>query len=202
VPCRAIGQQVQRTSSGSTPHDRITIQQICPSLSLPLHRPRQSALKYPAVDANRSPTHSVQRHLRLTHEPLPLRPTRWIGSIPITHRIRGNQIPIVNAAPPTSLSRGFLPGRFAYAGPPRARRHHHGAGIRKPSPERPLRCSRFPHKTISARFSRRVMQRLCLHRYNTYRPYGAHGGKTPASTLPPSKQNKPSNPKCRDLGSP
>jgi hypothetical protein len=135
VPRHGIGQQIQRSSSGSTPHDRITILQICPSRSLPLHRPRQSALKYPAVDANRSPTHSVQRHLRLIRESLPLRPTRWIGSIPITHRIRGNQIPIVNAAPPTSLSRGFLPGRFAYAGPGVRGATIMGAGIRKPSPE-------------------------------------------------------------------
>jgi hypothetical protein len=126
VPRHGIGQQVQRTSSGSTPHDRITILQICPSRSLPFHRLRQSTLRYPAVDANRSPTRSVQRHLRLIRESLPLRPTRCIGPTPILHLIRGVQIPIVNAAPPTSPSRGFLPGRFADAGPPSARRHHHG----------------------------------------------------------------------------
>jgi hypothetical protein len=112
-----IDQQVQRSSAGSTPHDRITILQICSSHSSPLHRPRQSALGYPAFAAKWSPTHSLQRHPPLIHEPMPLRSTRWGGPIPIKHRIRGIQIPIVNAAPPTSPSRGFLPWRFAYAGP-------------------------------------------------------------------------------------
>jgi hypothetical protein len=102
VPRHGLGQQVQRSLSGWIPHDRITIPQIRPSRSLPLHRPRQSAPRYPAVAANRSSTHSVQRHLPLTHKPLPLRPTCWIGQTPITHRIRGIQIPIVNAAPPMS----------------------------------------------------------------------------------------------------
>ena len=44
--------------------------------------------------------------------------------------IRGIQIPIVNAAPPTSPSRGFLPGRFAYAGPGLRGATIMGAGIR------------------------------------------------------------------------
>ena len=134
APRHGIGQQVQRSSSGSTPHGRITILQIGPSHSLPLHRPRQSAPRYPTVAANWSPTHSVQRHLRLIREPLLLRPTRWIGSTPITHRIRRIQIPI--AAPPTSPSRGFLPGRFADAGPGVRGTTNMGAGIRKPSPKR------------------------------------------------------------------
>ena len=116
VPRHGLGQRVQR-SSGWIPHDRITFPQICSSRSLPLHRPRQSALRYPAVAANRYPIHSVQRNPPLVHEPLPRRPTCFIGSIPITHLIRGIQIPIVNAAPPTSLSRGFLHQRFADAGP-------------------------------------------------------------------------------------
>jgi hypothetical protein len=72
-------------------------------------------------------------HPPLIHEPLPFRPARWGGPTPITHLIRGIQIPIVNAAPPTSPSRGFLPWRFAYAGPRCAPRHLHGAAIRKPS---------------------------------------------------------------------
>ena len=151
MPRHGIGQQIQRTSSGSTPHDRITILQICPSRSLPFHRPRQSTLRYPAVDPNRSSTRSAQRHLPLIRESLPLRPTRWIGSIPITHRIRGYQIPIVNAAPPTSLSRGFLPGRFADAGPRVRGATIMGAGIRKPSPTRTsarARTPRFPSPAI------------------------------------------------------
>jgi hypothetical protein len=117
VPRHGIGRQVQRTSSGSTPHDRVAIPQICSSRSLPLRRPRQSTLRQPAVDANQSPTHSVRRNPPHIYEPLPLRPTCFIGSIPIPHLIRCVQIPIVNAAPATSPSRGFLPGRFADAGP-------------------------------------------------------------------------------------
>jgi hypothetical protein len=117
MPRHGIGQHVQRSSSGWIPHDRITFPRICSSRSRPLHRPRQSALRYPAVAANRSPIHCVQRDPPLVHEPLPRRPTCFIGSIPITHLIRGIQIPIVNAAPPTSPSRGFLHQRFADAGP-------------------------------------------------------------------------------------
>ena len=117
VPRHGIGQQLQRSSAGSTPHDRITIPQICSSRSLPLHRPRQRALKHPPVDGNRSSTHGVQRDPTLTYKSFPLRTTRGTGSTPIPHLIRGIQIPIVYAAPPTSPSRGFLPWRFAYAGP-------------------------------------------------------------------------------------
>jgi len=135
VPRHGLGQQVQR-SSGWILHDRITFPQICSSRSPPLHRPRQSALRYPAVATNRYPIHSVQRDPPLVHEPLPRRPTCFIGPIPITHLIRGVQIPIINAAPSTSLSRGFLHQRFADGGPRSARRHLHGAAIRKPS------CSR------------------------------------------------------------
>ena len=117
MPRRGLGQQVQRSSSGWIPHDRITSPQILSSRSLPLHRPRRSALRYPAVAATRSPIHTVQRDPALVHEPLPGRPTCFIGSTPITHLIHGIQIPIVNAAPPTSPSRGFLHQRFADAGP-------------------------------------------------------------------------------------
>ena len=126
VPRHGIGQQLQRSSAGSTPHDRITIPQICSSRSLPLHRPRRSVLRYPTIAANRSPTHSVQRHLRLIHEPLPLRPTRWIGSIPITHLIRGIQIPIANAAPSTFPLPRFPPWEVCVRRPRYARRHRHG----------------------------------------------------------------------------
>jgi hypothetical protein len=41
-----IGRPLQRALSGSTPHDRVSFLQICPSHSLPLHRPRNSALRY------------------------------------------------------------------------------------------------------------------------------------------------------------
>ena len=46
------------------------------------------------------------------------------------------EIPIAFDARSLHTSRGFLPWRFAYAGPRCAPRHLHGAGIRKPSHER------------------------------------------------------------------
>ena len=57
-------------SSGSTPHDRVSIPQICSSRSLALDRPRQSALRYPAVLTNRPTIHRVRRHPPLIHQPL------------------------------------------------------------------------------------------------------------------------------------
>src|SRR5205085_9216007 len=63
-------------SSGSTPHDRTTIPQNGSSRSLPLDRPRQSALRYPAAVANRPPTQSVQRDPPFIRQPLRPRPTR------------------------------------------------------------------------------------------------------------------------------
>src|SRR5258705_5234523 len=44
-----------------------------------------------------------------------------------------DKIPITSDAGPRHFSRAFLPWRFADAGPWRPPRHHHGAGIRKPS---------------------------------------------------------------------
>jgi hypothetical protein len=55
-----------------------------------------------------------------------------------------DKIPIASDARPRHISRGFLPWRFAYAGPRCAPRHHHGAGIRKPSHNR---RSRIPRHT-------------------------------------------------------
>ena len=46
------------------------------------------------------------------------------------------EIPIAVDARPRHTSRGFLLWRFAYAGPRCSPRHHHGAGIRKPSQKR------------------------------------------------------------------
>src|ERR1700738_16119 len=48
------------------------------------------------------------------------------------------EIPIASDAQLRHTSRGFLPWRFADAGPRSARRRHHGAGIRKPSQTRKL----------------------------------------------------------------
>ena len=51
------------------------------------------------------------------------------------------EILIASDARPRHTSRGFLPWRFAYAGPPRVPRHHHGPGISKPSHERRFRAA-------------------------------------------------------------
>jgi len=130
VPRHGIGQQVQRSSAGSIPHDRITTLQICSSRSLPLNRPRQSASRHPPLVTNRPTTYRVRRDPRLIQQPFHHPPACWSPSTPFTHFIRGTQIPIAQAATPTSPSRGFLPWRFAYAGPPCTPRHLHGAAIR------------------------------------------------------------------------
>lgn len=54
-----IGQRVQQPSSGSTPHDRVTIRQICSSRSPALDRPRHSAIRFPPPVANRPTTGPV-----------------------------------------------------------------------------------------------------------------------------------------------
>jgi hypothetical protein len=118
VPHHGIGQQVQRSSAGSIPHDRITILQICSSRSLPLDRPRQSASRHPPVVTNRPTSYRVRRDPRLIQHPFHHPSACWSASTPFTHVIRGTQIPIAQAATPTSPFRGFLPWRFAYAGPP------------------------------------------------------------------------------------
>jgi hypothetical protein len=117
VPRHGIDQQVQRSSAGSTPHDRITILQICSARSLPLDRPRQSASRHPPVVTNRPTTYRVRCNPRLIQQPFHHPPACWSASTPFTHLIRGPQIPIAHAAPPTCPSRGLLPWRFAYAGP-------------------------------------------------------------------------------------
>ena len=87
-----IGRQLQRSQSGSTPHDRITIPQICSSRSPALNRPRQSALRYPALVSNHPPIHSLRRHPPLNHEPLHRRPTccNRIGSSHTPHPRHSN----------------------------------------------------------------------------------------------------------------
>ena len=136
-----IGRPLHPSQLGSTPHDDITIPQIRSSHSLPLNRPRQSASRHPPVVTNRSTTYRVRRDPPLIQQPF-LRPSAcWSASTPFTHLIRGTQIPIAQAATPTSPSRGFLPWRFAYTGPCRPR-HRQGAAIRKPSQERPYAVAR------------------------------------------------------------
>jgi hypothetical protein len=98
VPRHGISRQLQPSSSGSTPHDRVSSPQICLSRSLPLDWPRQSALRFPADISNRPTVHDVRRDPPLIHEPLHRRTTCWIGSTPITHLARDSQISIAPAA--------------------------------------------------------------------------------------------------------
>lgn len=95
---RGIGRQPQPASSGSTPHDRVTIPQICPSRSPALERPRQSAPRYPPPAANRPTIYRVRYHPPLISQPLHRRTTRCIGSIQIRQLARGTQITIAPAA--------------------------------------------------------------------------------------------------------
>jgi hypothetical protein len=149
VPRHGIGQQVQRSSAGSIPHDRITILQIRSSRSLPLDRPRQSASRHPPVVTNRPTTYRVRRDPRLIQQPFHHPPACWSASTPFTHLIRGTQIPIAQAATPTSPSRGFLPWRFAYAGPRCRPRYRHGAAIRKPSQNRPVGARKYLNRPLA-----------------------------------------------------
>ena len=109
MPRHGIAQQLHRSSSGSTPHDRVTIPQKRSSRSLPLDRPRQSALGHPAVVSNRPGIYRVRPDPPLMHELLHGRPDCWIASTPITHLIRGAQIPIAHSAPPTCTLPRFPP---------------------------------------------------------------------------------------------
>jgi hypothetical protein len=136
VQRHGIGRPLHPSQLGSTPHDDITIPQIRSSHSLPLNRPRQSASRHPPVVTNRPTTYRVRCDPPLIQQPFHHPPACWSASTPFTHLIRGAQIPIAQAATPTSPSLGFLPWRFAYAGPRCTPRHRHGAAIRKPSQKR------------------------------------------------------------------
>jgi hypothetical protein len=101
VQRHGINRQLQRTASGSIPHDRVTIPQMCSSRSLALDRPRQSALRYPAVLSNRASTYIVRRQPAPIYAPLRSHTTSAIVPPTISHSARGTQIPITHAAPPT-----------------------------------------------------------------------------------------------------
>ena len=116
-----IGRQVQRTSSGSTPHEPVTIPQISSSRSPASDRPRQSTLRYPALVSNRPTVHHVRRDPPPIHQPLHRRPTCRGGSIPITNLSRGSQIAIAPAARP-SFPQARFPPLEAFGRRPRARR--------------------------------------------------------------------------------
>lgn len=109
MPRHGMGRQVQRSSAGSTPHDRIRILQICSSHPPPLQWPRQSASRDRPVVTNRPTTYRIRRDPPLIQRPFHHPPACWSASTPFTRLIRGTQIPIALAATPTTPSRGFLP---------------------------------------------------------------------------------------------
>ena len=160
MPRQGSGRPLHLSQLGSTPHDRITSPQIRSSHSLPLDRTRQDASRHPPVVTNRPTTYRVRRDPPLIQQPIHHPPACWSASTPFTHFIRGTQIPIAQDATPTSPSRGFLPWRFAYAGPRCTPCHRHGAGIRKPSQTRKSAVaivrSGLPPKADSMRTSRHV----------------------------------------------
>jgi hypothetical protein len=103
VPARfrsRSNRRVQRTTSGSTPHDRVTLLQISSSCSPALAQPRQSTPSSLPTVANRRATHAVRRYPSLIRQPLHRRTTRCIGSVQTSQITRGTQIPIV---PPARL---------------------------------------------------------------------------------------------------
>ena len=183
---RGIRRQVQRASSGSTPHDRVTILQICSSRSLALDRPRQSALRYPAVLSNRANTYSVRRQPAPIHAPLRSRTTSAIAPPTISHSARGTQIPITHAAPPTYPFPRFPPLEVCGRRPPYAPRHYHGTGIRKPTQTRKWPCfhatSALPPRTDISRVLRR---RWPVSRYHSSAPPPSWccGGSRALSTI-------------------
>jgi hypothetical protein len=123
VQRHGISRHLQPTASGSTPHDRVTVLQVCSSCPPASNRPRQSAPRYPPIGANRPTIYRVQRHPPLIRQPLHGRTTRCAGSIQITHLTRGAQIPIAPAARPdvplSALSSlgGFRTPAAEYAAP-------------------------------------------------------------------------------------
>jgi hypothetical protein len=105
--------QLQRLSSGSTPHDRVTIPQIYSARSPAHDRPWQSTLRYPTGVSNRPTVHQARRDPPPIHPSLHRRTICWRGSIPITNLTRGPQISITPAARPSvPLRAGSSHGGF------------------------------------------------------------------------------------------
>jgi hypothetical protein len=159
VQCRGIGRQLQQLSSGSTPHDRVTIPQICLARSPALDRPRQSTLRYPTGVSNRPTGHHARRDPLPIHQPLHRPPTRCGGSIPITNISRGSQISITPVARPSVPLRavsslgGFRTPAAELAAPSLMRpasetlhnRYRNRLPVRRPlSPRKPLARSMCP----------------------------------------------------------
>ena len=113
---RGISLHLQRTASGSTPHDRITVLQMCSSRSLAFDRPRRRAPTCPPIlkssdnlwsstppathSSAASPSHNSLDRLDPNQPALPRRPN--------PHSARGTAL--------RSLKRGLLPWRLSDAG--------------------------------------------------------------------------------------
>jgi hypothetical protein len=126
VQRHGIDRQLHPSQSGSTPHDRVTSPQIRSSHSLPLDRPRQRPLRFPAVVSNRPPIHRDRYDPPLIQQPFHRPPACWSASTPFTHLIRGTQIPIANAAPSTYPIPRFPPLEVCVRRPRCAPRCHDG----------------------------------------------------------------------------
>jgi hypothetical protein len=160
---RGIGRQLQRTASGSTHHDRVTVRQIRSSRSLALDRPRQSTPRHPPAAAHRRATYRVRRLPPRIHQRLRRRTTRCTSSIQISKPARGTQIPIALAAPPYGPHARFPPLE-AFGRRPRPARHHlHGAGIRNPSQKRPLSAPLDRGVVIERSVMRSLYRGLFVH---------------------------------------
>jgi hypothetical protein len=120
VQHQGIGRRLRPAVSGSTPHDRLSIPQICAPRSPSLDGPRQTALGFPAGSSNRSTVNRRRQDPPLLHRPLHGQTTRCIGSTQISQLARGTQIPIARHGR-TFPSRGFLPWRLSDAGRPSSR---------------------------------------------------------------------------------
>jgi hypothetical protein len=159
VQRHGTSRQLQRTASGSTPHDRLTIRQICSSHSPPLVRPQQSAPRYPTVVANPPTIRSIRRRPSLIHEPLHRQPTCWIGSITINQLTRGTQIPIAPAARlyvPLSAVSSFGGFRTPAA-------EHAAPSLKRPASETLHRSGRLRRRPVTP-FARRAFgTRRCIH---------------------------------------
>jgi hypothetical protein len=135
--------QLQRAGSGSTPHDRVTVRQICSSCSLALDQPRQSAPGFPAPAANRPTIYTTRCRLPLIRQPLRGRTTRCIGAIQIRQLARGTQIPIASAARPYVPQARFPPLEAVGRRPPNTPRRPSCGRHPKPftlASVRPLVC--------------------------------------------------------------
>ena len=141
---RAIGQRHQPQSESTRhDHDRHVANSQYPSLP-PVNPPRRRLLNctlpIPADATYASIFIAQTRYLRsqpTAHRRQRLRSMRSIALVALAQLTDRAQIPIAPTPRPRPTSRGFLPWRFSYAGPRCMWRCRHGAGIRKPSHERP-----------------------------------------------------------------